>query len=395
MKFQRKMVDVLIQRMNEPCSYIQIVNGPRQCGKTTALKQALQEIKIPYHYVSADEATSNRVEWLKSQWSFARSQINENSQSAILVVDEVQSIAQWSTVVKSLYDEDKWAERDLRVFLSGSSSLLLQHGLNESLMGRFEVIPFTHWSFSEMQEAFDYTLQEFLYFGGYPGAAVFKNNEKRWLDYMQNSVITPSIAKDVVAMQDVRKPALMQRLFMLGCEYSAQELSFRKMLGQLDDAGNTATLSHYLELLNNASLLCGLQKYDKKMLNTRASSPRFCVYDTSFMIVASGQDRHSLLTEPSKFGHLCEAAIGAYLLARARQDGFNVFWWRDGNFEVDFVLQDGERITAIEVKSSRPKNADGLAKFMSKFSNAKPLVVGSDYTGCLLEDFLLGNIDLF
>ncbi len=395
MKFKRKDVDILLERMSESYSFIQIVSGPRQCGKTTALKQALCECEIPYHYVSVDESVNNRVEWLQSQWRYARSLITSTKGAAILVIDEVHCVPQWSTAVKALYDEDKWAHRDLRVFLSGSSSLLLQHGLNESLMGRFEIIPFTHWSFSEMHEAFGYTLQDFLYFGGYPGAAAFKNDENRWLNYLQNSVIIPSIARDVVAMQDVRKPALMQRLFYLGCEYSAQELSFRKMLGQLDDAGNTATLSHYLALLNNASLLCGLQKYDKKLLKMRSSSPQFCVYDTSFMTVASGQNRQNLLSDPSRYGRLCEAAVGAYLLARARKEGFNVFWWRDGNFEVDFVLQQGSSITALEVKSSRPKNTNGLTKFINEFKDVKALVIGSDYTGCSLEDFLLGKADLF
>ena len=389
--YQRKLVETLVSRMNEPRRYLQILIGPRQSGKTTALQQAVGHIALPSHVALASIDSCSR-DWLRAQWQQARNLIGPSCPSAVLVIDEVQLVAQWSAVVKELWDEDAWSDIDLRVVLSGSSSLLLHHGLREGLTGRFEVIRCTHWSFAECAEAFGYSLDEFLYFGGYPGAAPFVQDEARWLAYMNDSVIEPSISKDVVALEEVRKPALMARLFHLGAPYSAQELSYRKILGQLDDAGNTTTIAHYLELLDAAGLLCGLQKYDPKILRERASSPRLLVYDTALMTATYGRYRSFLLDDPERKGHLVESAVGAYLLARAQQDRFELHWWREGSAEVDFVLAKGEDVLAIEVKSGRIKSLKGLTAFVNRFPQAQTLVVGS--ADCPLESFLRGEVTL-
>lgn len=390
--YRRPLVKTLIERMNEPRKFIQMLIGPRQTGKSTAIRQALKDIELPVHIALASIDSSSR-DWLRSQWLQARSLINTTNTTAILVIDEVQLIDQWSSVVKELWDEDTWSGIGLRVVLSGSSSLLLEKGLTEGLTGRFEIIRSTHWSYRECRDAFGYELDDFLYFGGYPGSAPLRNDKDRWLDYMNGSVIDPSISKDVILMEAVRKPALMQRLFRIGASYSAQELSYRKIMGQLDDAGNTTTLAHYLSLLDDAGLLCGLTKYDPKILKQKASSPRFMVYDTSLMVATYGVYRDFLLTDNERRGHLVESAVGAYLLARSKKEHFDVHWWRDGTAEVDFVLSSGEEVVAIEVKSGRIKSTKGLAAFVNRFHNAKTIIVGS--SDCSLEDFLLGKIPLF
>ena len=390
--YERPLVSVLLKRMKEPRSRIQMLIGPRQTGKSTAIRQALQKVSIPVHVALASIDSSSR-DWLRAQWMQARNLIDGNKPAAILVIDEIQLVDQWSGVVKELWDEDEWSGLDLRVVLSGSSSLLLQKGLREGLTGRFEVIRSTHWSLSECSQAFGYTLDDFLFFGGYPGSAPLRKDEQRWLDYMNDSVIQPSIAKDVVALEEVRKPILMERLFKLGAASSSQELSYRKIMGQLDDAGNTTTLARYLELLNDAGLLCGLSKYDPKLLREKASSPRFAVYDTSLMVASYGRYRDFLLTDSERKGHLIESAVGAYLLARSKQEHFDVSWWRNGTNEVDFVVSRGGDVFAIEVKSGRVKSLKGLTAFLNDYPQAKAIVVGSNDVP--LAGFLRGEIDLF
>lgn len=391
-EFRRPLVNTLVERMNEPRRYLQMLIGPRQTGKSTALRQALSQISLPHHVALASIDSSSR-DWLRAQWLQARTLITEQSPSAVLVIDEVQLVAQWSAVVKELWDEDAWSGIDLRVVLSGSSSLLLQKGLTEGLTGRFEIIRSTHWSLAECTAAFGYSLDDFLFFGGYPGGAPLKNNKLRWLDYVQDAVIEPSISKDVIALDEVRKPALMRKLFQIGAPYSGQELSYRKILGQLDDAGNTTTIAHYLDLLDGAGLLCGLQKYDTKLIREKASSPRLMVYDTALMTATYGAYRDFLLTDPERKGRLVESAVGAYVLARSKQEHFEVHWWREGSAEVDFVLVQGEAVTALEVKSGRVKSLKGLTTFVNQVPQAKTLVVGS--SECPLERFLLGEIPLF
>lgn len=389
--YERALVGILQKRLAEKRRFIQIVEGPRQTGKTTAVRQVLGKISIPSRFARASQDIPSLGDWLRREWEEAR-MMAKNSE-AVLVVDEIQMVPQWSAIVKSLWDEDSDNSLQLKVILTGSSSLLLKKGLTEALTGRFEVLPCYQWDFSETKEAFGFSLDQYLFFGGYPGATALIDDETRWLDYMQKSVIDPSIYKDVISLDRVTKPALMEALFKLGCAYSGQELSYRKLLSQLDDAGNATTIAHYLKLLNDAGLLSGLQKYSEKLLKSRASSPRLCAYDTSLMVACYGSYRKELLDRPQQRGHLVESAVGAYLLRRSQREHFDVCWWRDGDKEVDFVVSDGRARCAIEVKSGKVKGLGGLDAFCKMYPGTKTLVVGSD--SAPLEEFLLGEIPLF
>lgn len=392
MQYRRDIVEVIRNRINEQRSFIQVIVGPRQTGKTTAVTQALDGFNLPFLFVEATKGEASAA-WLRAQWYRGRTLITESSPSALLVIDEVQYVKEWSAVVKTLWDEDARTGIDLRVLLTGSSATLLHEGLSESLAGRFETIPCTHWSYGECREAFGYSLDDFLFFGSYPGTAQLKGNPQRWLNYMLSSIIEPSISLDAMNLADVRKPELMRRLFELGAAYSGHEISYRKLLGQLDDRGNSATIAHYLKLLSDAGLMSGLQKYHAGLLREKASSPRLIVHNTALMTASYGRRRNRLREDPSERGHLIESAVGAYLIMRSKTDGFEVNWWRDGNDEVDFVISDGDSLTAIEVKSGRVKSTSGLDRFVLENPHARALVVGSHDAS--LEDFLLGQIDLF
>jgi len=389
MEFRRDFSLSLEERLQEPRSFLQIVLGPRQTGKTTAVRQALDAVGISAHVAAADSADVLGSEWLEIEWMQARALASHGT--AILFIDEVQKVRGWSETVKRLWDEDSWDGLDLRVVLSGSSSLLLSAGVSESLMGRYEMIRSTHWSLGEMASAFGYTLDDYLTFGGYPGAAKLCTNPKRWLSYMRDSIIEATISKDILQMERVRKPALMRALFELGAQCSSQEISYRKILGQLDDKGNTATVRNYLDLLAGAGMMSGLQKFDKKQINSRSSSPRLLVHDPSLM-VASWKNHSDLLGDLSQRGHLVETAVGASLLAWGQKEGFDLYWWRDGSDEVDYVAQCGTDVIAIEVKSGRVKPT-GIMEFCRRNPEAQPLIVGS--RNLSVEKFLLHEEPLF
>lgn len=388
--YTRDVATTLMGRLSEPRRFMQIVVGPRQTGKTTAVKQAVKASGLPVRVATADTARHLGAEWVRVEWQQARRLVRSGS-PAVLVLDEIQKVDQWSEEVKALWDEDCWNDAPLFVVLSGSSSLLLKKGMSESLAGRFELIRSTHWSFSEMRNAFGYTLEDYLAFGGYPGCAPLRNDFERWHAYMRDSIIEATISRDVLQMEDVRKPALMRALFELGAQYSAQELSYRKILGQLDDRGNTDTVKHYLDLLSGAGMMSGLQKFDGKQVQARMSSPRLMVHDPALM-TATWSGIGDLLNEPALRGHLVETAVGAYLIAQGAKTGFDVYWWRDGNEEVDFVVERDGAITAIEVKSGRVKRS-GIIEFCRRYPEAQPIVVGDGNTP--IEDFLAGRVVLF
>jgi predicted AAA+ superfamily ATPase len=385
--FKRPIHGKLMERVSEPRRFIQVLYGPRQSGKTTLAHQVMADLEIPSHYASADEPTLKDRTWIEQQWEVARLKV-ESEKNSLFVMDEAQKIDGWSETVKRLWDGDTAKGLSLHVMLLGSSPLLVQRGLTESLAGRFEVIPVTHWSFGEMREAFDWGLDEYIFFGGYPGGADLVNDQKRWSNYIRDALIETTISRDILLMTRVDKPALLRRLFELGCSYSGQILSYQKMLGQLQDAGNTTTLAHYLNLIEGAGLLAGLSKYAGQRVRQRASSPKLLVLNTALMTAQSQLSLGEAKRDTEFWGRLVESAIGAALMNGLRGENIELFYWSSRNREVDFVLSRGKSLVALEVKSGRRKvTLPGIEAFSKEFRVGKKLLVGAQ--GIPVEEFLL------
>lgn len=370
-----------------------MIVGPRQVGKTTTILSVLDEIKIPYHYISADTPAPQETVWLEGQWEVARLKIGKGN--GILVIDEVQKIQRWSDIVKKLWDEDTRKGLNLHVVLLGSSQLLIQKGLSESLAGRFEIIHATHWSYKECRDAFGWDIDTFLYYGGYPGAAGLISDRERWRRYILDSLIETTISRDILLLTRVDKPALLRRLFNLACQYSGEILSYNKMLGQLQDAGNTTTLAHYLYLLSGAGMVTGIEKYSLSAMRQRASSPKFIALNNA-LITAQVELAYDEAKANRKFwGRLVESAVGAHLINMGYYTPLNVFYWREKNREVDFVIVKGKKVIAIEVKSGREKNSfSGLEAFSKISKNCSKLLIGDNGLP-LCEFFLLKPEELF
>ena len=385
--FKRPVFEIIRNRIEEKRRFIQILAGPRQVGKTTVVRQLLSAIDQPYHYVSADEPTLRERGWIESQWDICRLKTEDGSRSAILIIDEVQKLPDWSESVKFLWDEDTQKNIPLKVILLGSSPLLLQKGLTESLAGRFELIPVTHWSFSEMHSCFGFSVDQYVFYGGYPGAAELIDQPQRWRSYIRDSLIETTVSRDILLMSRVDKPALLRRLFYLACEYSGQIVSYQKMLGQLHDAGNTTTLAHYLELLSGAGLVTGLNKYSGKTIRRRGSSPKLMALNTALINALTDIDLQEARGKGEYWGRITESAVGTHLINTAGPSHIDVFYWLNRNREVDFVLKQADRLTAIEVKSHHKQTSlGGLDAFSKAFTVTKKLLVGGQ--GIPLEEFL-------
>lgn len=382
--FQRPQLDTLKVRLKSAPRFLQILAGPRQVGKTTLARQAMAAFEGAVHYASADLPAAPHAQWIEQHWRVARLDAR-GDRAALLVLDEVHKVPRWSETVKMLWDEDRAARCNLHVVLLGSSQFLMQRGLLESLTGRFELIRLPHWSFAEMQAAFGWGLEQFIFFGGYPGAAVLVADEARWKSYVLDAIVEPTLARDVMGLARVDKPVLLRRLFFLGCAYSGQILAYQKMIGQLQDAGNTTTLAHYLNLLAAGWMLTGLDKYAADFARTRASSPKLQVFDTALISAQSRLGFAAARADGEFWGRLVESAVGAHLL-NASSPGTRIAYWRERGLEVDFVLYLGERVLPIEVKSGRSKGAlPGMEKFCRNFGTQTGLVVGSG--GVALEVF--------
>lgn len=374
--YRRTYVFEVLKRLKEPRRFIQAVVGPRQVGKTTAILELLKELRVPSHYAAADLPAPPPVEWISQQWQLARMKIT-GSGAAILVLDEIQKVAHWSVEVKRLWDEDTRLKRPLHVVLLGSSSLLIHKGLEESLAGRFELIRFPHWSWPECRDAFGWTLDQYVYFGGYPGSASLIAEPDRWGQYIRDSLIETAISKDILLLSRVEKPALLRQLFVLACEYGGQILSYQKILGQLTDAGNTTTLAHYQRLLESAFLIRGLPKWSGKAVRWRNSSPKWLPLSTGLVTALAGRPFEESRRDPAGWGRLVEVAVGAHIVNQGSLHGLEVYYWREGNHEVDFIIRKGDRTLALEVKSGRKRLAlSGLTEFVKRNPSSKTLIVG-------------------
>ncbi len=390
--FSRPISTILLDRLNEKRRFIQALIGPRQTGKTTIARQVLAKLSFPSHYASADEPVLRDRIWIEQQWNMAREKVQSRHQKAVFVLDEIQKVPGWSETVKRLWDEDSHAERQLHVVILGSSQLLMQQGLTESLAGRFEVIPVTHWSYPEMREAFGWNTDTYIFFGGYPAAADLIEDQNRWRSYIVDSLIETTVSRDVLLMKRVDKPALLRRLFELACVYSGQVLSYQKMIGQLQDAGNTTTLAHYLSLLQGAGLVMGLQKYAGQQARRKSSSPKLLVLNTALMSALSAVTFEEARMRPDLWGRLVESSIGATIANNIQGTRIKLYYWSSRNREVDFVLEKGETLVAIEVKSGRKKpSLPGIEAFSKEFPVKKKLLVGSG--GIPLEEFLNSPVE--
>ncbi|MBC8473994.1 MAG: ATP-binding protein, partial [Candidatus Omnitrophica bacterium] len=351
-EFKRDITSTITQRLEEKRNFIQVISGPRQVGKTTAIRQVLENIDMPYHYAAADFPAPPPMEWIVQQWDLCRRKAKDGK-SVILVLDEVQKISNWSEEVKRLWDEDTRKDINLKVVLLGSSALLIQKGLTESLAGRFEIIRLGHWPWKECRDCFSWDIDRFIYFGGYPGSASLIDNEERWAQYVRDSLIETAISKDILLLNRVEKPALLRQLFVLACEYGGQILSYQKMLGQLADAGNTVTLAHYQRLLESAFLIKGLPKWSGGALRRRSSSPKWLPLNTALMTALANKSFQEWRSDPNIWGRLVEVSVGAHLVNEGIQHSIDVYYWRKGNSEVDFILAKGSDLVAIEVKSGK------------------------------------------
>ena len=393
MLYERQHLSILKSRMAEPRRRMQIIMGPRQVGKSTLVGQYVDGIDTPYDFFAADGVNREDTTWIPARWQEARMKMDlHGEKERILIIDEVQKIKTWSEQVKKEWDRDTREKRNLKVILSGSSRVLLQKGLDESLEGRFESLKMGYWEWHEMRDAFGFTIQQYIYFGGFPGLAPDIKDEGRWRDLMEGTIISPILTRDILEIDEIRHPALLRQVFELACIESARELSLTKMRGTMN-SGTVPTIKSYLEALDKTMLVKPLQKYSPSPVKEKNSIPKMQVYNSAFRNRYGTYTFEEAVTDSTEWGRQVESAVGAHLANRSLLDGFELLYWRnDKKEECDYVLKKGQALVAIEVKSSSADDTDGYEKFKGRYAEhiTSAFIVGPE--GLPLEDFF--SIDL-
>lgn len=392
MSYERSLVASLGALLSRPTTVIHVLIGARQVGKTTIAHQIQDAISLPTIYASADSPLPLDAAWIETQWRRGVAAASQANGPVVLILDELQKVRGWSEVLKLLWD-NRAVGPEIRLLILGSSALLMQEGLTESLAGRFLLHRCPHWAFPECRDAFGWGLDQWLYFGGYPGGAPFAHDEKTWKRYITDSLIETVLARDVLQMAKIAKPALLRHLFALAATLPAQSVSYTKMLGQLHDAGNTTTLAHYLRLLESAFLVSGLELYSRGMQRKRGSSPKLVLWNNALVNALSTRTLDESLADSMWWGRLVENAVGAHLCNCLNSVEYTLTYWRERDQEVDFVVSRGRDVWAVEVKSGRSGKTAGLARFRSRYPEARALLVGGQ--GIPLEEFFAGEPAVF
>ena len=398
MHYKRQQVKEILSLLRGPSARMIFVTGPRQAGKTTLVRQALAEIPpFKAEYIPIDEPGQGALpafpgllaetastlggepstRWIVGLWGKAREQANRSEDGFVLVFDEIQQIPDWSPTIKGLWDRDRADGTPLHVILLGSAPLLMQKGMaRESMTGRYITVHVPHWSFTEMREAFGFSLEQYIYFGGYPGAAPYIHQQNQWRQFISDAIIEPNIERDILAMEQINNPTLLKLLFELGVECSAQIMSYTKMLGELRGKGHTTTLIRYLDLLSKSNLVTGLQKYSNAPHLRKQSSPKLNVLNTAFIPLLCDYTFEEAQADRTFRGRLIESAVGAHL-HNTKSHTSKLYYWRERDYEVDFVLKRGPHLIAVEVKSGRKRSyPPGLRIIGKRFKNVRPVLVG-------------------
>jgi predicted AAA+ superfamily ATPase len=381
--FTREVVGSVLNALLQELPIFQVITGPRQAGKTTAAKQIMERFPNESIYASADAPLPAEPDWIENQWRLAEQKASDLRAPVLLVLDEVQKVNGWSESIKALWDQRK---ADIRLLILGSSALLIHQGLTESLAGRFFLNRFTHWNFSECAEAFGWSLNDWFYYGGYPGGNIFKSDDFQWKQYISNALVETVISKDVLQLNPITKPALLHNLFGLAATFPSQIFSYNKMLGQLQEAGNTTTVAHYLRILGQAYLVSGLELFSMGQIRKRGSSPKLILWNNALINGLSLKSYEQSLADPVWWGRVVENAVGAYLLNAFAGMPVSITYWRKRSAEVDFVLQSGTDVVALEIKSGRQGKASGLQAFKSEYKKSRVMIIGGN--GIPLQEFL-------
>ena len=391
--YQRRHLNILKSRMAEPRRRMQIVMGPRQVGKSTLVGQFTEGISVPFDFFAADGVNRFDSSWIPNKWQQVRMRMDIHSeQEHILIIDEVQKIRGWSEQVKKEWDEDSRSHRNLKVILLGSSRLLLQKGLEESLEGRFETIKMGYWDWQEMHEAFGFSMDEYVYFGGFPGLAPDIQDEDRWRNLMEDSIISPILTRDILEIEEIRNPALLRQVFELACIESAKELSLTKMQGTMN-SGTVPTIKNYLDILNKSMIVQPLQNYSPSRVKEKQSVPKMQVFNNAFRNRFGTFSFDEARVDPAEWGRLVESAVGAHLANRAMTDDYELFYWRnERRQECDYVLRKGQALVAIEVKSGSVDKTVGFEKFKERFADkvTAAFIVGPH--ALPLDDFFIMDL---
>ncbi len=329
-----------------------ILVGPRQVGKTWLAKEIMKEYKYP-KYLNFDSVVDKKI----------IREMNWESETDLLVFDEIHKMKNWKNYVKGVFDTRK---PGLHILVTGSARLESYRHAGDSMAGRY----FTHHlmplSLKELQGTkYEDQLEELMRKGGFPEAMLSPNEIelKRWREAFTDKIIR----EDVLDFQDIDKFQAMKNIFEILRTKVGAPISYANIAGDLDISPKT--VKKYIQILEALYVIFILKPYTKKIHRSILKTPKVYFYDTGLV----KGDVGTLLENTVANALLKDVLARKDMLAEDKK--LMYLKTKDGK-EVDFAIIDGEdKIESlIEVKNSDATPSDNLL-FLSQIYNVPAIQV--------------------
>lgn len=369
---QKEIYQSVVSALANNNSKILIVEGPRQAGKTTMVQRALNELGLKATYANADnEYTDNRL-FIHNAWEKKRRSAN----SQLIVLDNIQHIRNWSTLLQAEYEADMAIGKQPRVVLIAASCAPFYRDMETDFMQQNStILRLSLWTWADMRDAFGWSLDQYIFFGGYPGLGEIVAKGRPWRNYVRSKLIEPALTNDILIDVRLYKPHVLLQILEEGISYQGEVRSLNGILENTDGAGNTIILSTYLEFLHNAHILYAIRKYSEMMDRRRASIPKMQVHGNAIAAYYKNWRFPKTLQQDKKRHEILLSAVGAHLLNRSFLEGYKITCFWDRYSSIDFIISDS-RGRDILINLCRPKADNALAYFTRHYGSFRTILVG-------------------
>jgi predicted AAA+ superfamily ATPase len=422
----RKITPEIIETLDE--RQIILLEGPRRVGKTSIMFHIIQAIiergvdPGRIIYISLDDPLINKERFFEELINIIEKhligrRLQSIKETVYLFLDEVTHLKDWELYLKRYYD----LKYPLKFIVSSSSASFLVKKGRESLVGRlfrFNIMPFLFSEFLELMSAneliikhqkkinalwedfsesldannfisglhkisksielhikdIDILLHRFLLNGGFPEFLQLKG-ERAIRQYFPENVIERVVYHDIPETFNVADRALLQNLLMYSIFHSGSIININEIAASCN--ATRQTVSDYLYYLQSSMLIRLLEKYAKTEVSRLRAFRKLYTVDSG-LYVHLQRLSPSQIEQKGALGRLAEIAVFAQLKSYSAVSE-NLFYFRERDMEVDFVVRTPKGLIPVEVKyREAPKDLRGIKYFMQRFNASKAIVITKD-----------------
>lgn len=370
MKFERTHVQALLSRLSLPSPAVQAVVGPRQVGKSTLIRQVLEKLEAPTVFLSCKSVQYRQTGWIHKEWEIARL-LAKHHGHCVIAVDDAQRLPGWAPLLCQLHKEDLEQQRDIRIVITGSSELELLQQLKDKFPQSHEVIRAGYWTYPEMRCAFNWGIEQYLFYGGLPRSGDEPSDDETWLNWIRELMFDNLLKEDVKAVAPAQNHEAIFDYFKVSSVHSGNIMSYAQLAQKLPFTVKPTTLANYQKVLSRAGISNGLARIQDGGEISRSGSPKLQLSSNAWLTGMMNSRFDKLRSQGVIWKQVFKSAVGAHLLNFAQENAYSVHYWFDRQHRVDFVLKKNDALVPIVVMPGDVKQGTDAIQAFAK-NNAMP-----------------------